>query len=158
MTPTVESTPNRKPAFAQLIVLVIALAAGVGIFWYLSQPTDPSADVPVLTAEAKAYTTNLELGEVSMKATENALGQMLVEITGRITNNGDRPLNSVRLMCVFYDPYNQVLTREIVSIVRARDGVLNPGETRKFRLPFDALPEGWNQAMPQLVIAEILFG
>jgi hypothetical protein len=35
---------------------------------------------------------------------------------------------------------------------------LMPGETKEFRLPFDTLPESWNQALPDLVIAQIVFG
>ena len=34
---------------------------------------------------------------------------------------------------------------------------LKPGETRTFRLPFDDIPGGWNNQMPQLVIARIEF-
>jgi len=34
---------------------------------------------------------------------------------------------------------------------------LQPGETRNFRLPFDAIPSTWNQVLPQLVIARIDF-
>jgi hypothetical protein len=44
-----------------------------------------------------------------------------------------------------------------VSIVRERTGGLNPGETKDFRLPFDSIPESWNQSMPQMVIAQVLF-
>jgi hypothetical protein len=36
-------------------------------------------------------------------------------------------------------------------------GGLKPGETKSFRLPFDAVPAGWNQQMPNLVIAGIDF-
>jgi hypothetical protein len=66
-------------------------------------------------------------------------------------------VENVILQCIFYDPYSQVIARELVPIVRARDGVLYPSETRAFRLAFDTLPETWNQTMPQLVIAEIRF-
>jgi hypothetical protein len=59
---------------------------------------------------------------------------------------------------VFYDAYGQVVLRERVAIVRSRTGGLQPGETKSFRLPFDSIPESWNQAMPQLVIAQVLFG
>lgn len=156
--PTIaENTPKRKVNLASVILLAAVLLVGGGLFWYLSQPVDPTANVPELTLEAKDYTKNLALDDVDMKATENALNQMLVEITGQITNNGDRALQRVRLTCVFYDPYSQVLAREVVAIVREQDGPLMPGETRRFRLPFDALPEGWNQVLPQLVIAEIIF-
>jgi hypothetical protein len=112
---------------------------------------------PELTAEAKAYVKNLQLTEVEMKATESFMGSQLVEITGKITNNGDRALQQVDLNCVFYDPYSQVVLRERVSIVRPKTGGVAPGETKSFRLPFDALPKTWNQTMPQMVIAGIAF-
>jgi hypothetical protein len=118
-----------------------------------SGPTAP----PELTAEAKAYVKNLQLAEVEMKAHESFMGSQLVEITGKITNNGNRELKQVDLNCVFYDAYAQVVLRQRVSIVRPKTGSLKPGETKSFRLPFDTLPQSWNQAMPQMVIAGIVF-
>ena len=92
-----------------------------------------------------------------MKAHESFLKQAVVEITGDITNAGDRALKSVELNCIFYDPYGKVLLRQRVPIVSARTGAVAPGETRSFRLPFDTVPESWNNVMPQLVIAGISF-
>ena len=92
-----------------------------------------------------------------MKATDAYLRQTLVEILGKITNFGDRNLASVDINCVFYDPYGQVVLRERVSIVRSRQGGLKTGETKDFRLAFDTIPESWNQALPQMVIAQIVF-
>lgn len=156
MLPTTE--PRRTRPVALLLVLAVAAAVAGVLWWWLSRPIDLTERLPVLTPEAKAYVKNLKLSDVEMKATENALGQVLVEILGRITNAGNRPVKRAILQCVFYDPYGQVVARELVAIVREKDGILYPGETRKFRLPFDALPDTWNQAMPQLVIAEIVFG
>jgi hypothetical protein len=155
----VASKPEAKPLFSLPLILMalIALLAG-GAFWYLQRHPGDSAQGPVLTPEAKAYVRNLQLSGVEMKATENAIHQQVVEITGKITNNGNRHLKSVKITCIFYDPYTQVVLKERVEIVRARLGGLAPGQTKPFRLPFDNLPESWNQAMPQLVIAEILFG
>lgn len=153
------TTEERRPrSVALLIVIAVAIAIAGALWWWLSQPIDLTERLPVLTPEAKAYVKNLKLSDVEIKATENALGQTLVEILGRITNAGERPVKRAILQCVFYDPYGQVVARELVAIVREKDGILYPGETRKFRLPFDALPDTWNQAMPQLVIAEIIFG
>ncbi len=157
MTFSVDRQQPQRNSRLLLLLLLIVLGAGGALVWYLSQPPNPVARIPVLTPEAKAYTKYLKLSGVEMKATDNALGQTLVEITGKITNTGDKALKSVSLTCVFYDPYNKVLVREVVPIVRSRDGVLYPDETRKFRLPFDSLPKEWNQRMPQLVIAEIIF-
>jgi len=50
-----------------------------------------------------------------------------------------------------------VTLRQRVAIVSSQMGGLKPGETKSFRLPFDNLPESWNQTMPQLVIAAVKF-
>lgn len=110
-----------------------------------------------LSPEAKAYVRSLKLSGVEMKAHESYLKQMVVEIDGSIGNEGDRPLETVELNCVFYDSYGQLVLRERVPIVSSRMGGLKPGETKRFRLPFDSIPESWNRQMPQLVIAGIRF-
>ena len=157
--PTVLKAPPRKTnllliAIVSLLIIVIGAAA-----WFLllrggGKPIQPNA----LTPQAKAYVRNLGLAEVEMKAKENMLGGTLVEITGKITNKGPQTLRAIELNCIFYDPYGQTVLRERAPIVRYRGGKgLQPGETRGFRLPFDAIPAGWNQALPQLVIAGIDF-
>ncbi len=142
------------------LVIVIVLAAICGAaawFFFIRVGRQPQQANP-LTAEGKGYVRNLALAEVEMRAKENMIGGTLVEITGKITNKGPRTLQTVEINCVFYDPYGQAVLRERVPIVRSRGGQgLKPGETRGFRLPFDSIPPGWNQALPQLVIAAIEF-
>lgn len=157
MTPTLGNEKRSGRRWGRVVTLLVVAAAAGGLVWYLEKSPPPAPEEPVLTPEAKAYTKNLQLSGVQIKATENALGQTLVEILGEITNAGARPLALVELNCVFYDINGQAIYRERVPIVRTRDGVMQPGETRKFRLPFDTVPEQWNQAMPQLVIARIVF-
>ncbi|MBI3208203.1 MAG: DUF3426 domain-containing protein [Candidatus Solibacter usitatus] len=139
-----------------ILVALLGLVAG-GALWYFERTPPATPQGPVLTAEAKAYVRNLKLSDTGMTATESAMHQQLVEISGKITNAGERPLKSVLLSCIFADPYGQVILRERVEIVRARLGGIKPGETKQFRLPFDNLPQSWNQRLPQLVIAEIVF-
>lgn len=134
------------------LILCLAVAGGYFVFTRATAPSTAG-----LTPEAKAYTKNLRLGDVEMKATESYLRQEVVEIVGNIGNAGDRALRQVDLNCVFYDVYGQVVLRERVSIVRAKTGGLKPGETKSFRLPFDNIPASWNKQMPQLVIAGIQF-
>jgi hypothetical protein len=140
-----------------LTSIVILLAVGVGAFWYLERlAKQPPSAGPALTTEARDYVRYLKLSGVEMKATESYMKQTVVEITGLIANNGNRPVRTVELNCVFYDSYGQVVLRQRVAIVRPNVG-LQPGEIRNFRLPFDDLPASWNQGMPQLVIAHIKF-
>jgi cell division septal protein FtsQ len=139
------------------IILAVVLAVAGG-FWFLDwQSKRMPVPKVVLTPEAKAYVRYLTLGDVTMKATDAYLRQTLVEILGKITNFGDRDLASVEVNCVFYDSYGQVVLRERVPIVRGDRGGIKPGETKDFRLAFDTIPESWNLAMPQLVIARIIF-
>jgi len=155
------ATPRKKqvsiPPLA--IVLVLVLAAGLAGFLYLDRVAKrPPPPPPPLTAEARAYVRNLKLSDVQMNAHESYLKQSVVEITGNIENAGDRKLALVEITCVFYDAYGQVVLRERVAIVSQKTGGVAPDETKAFRLPFDNIPESWNQMLPQLVIARIDFG
>jgi hypothetical protein len=140
------------------IVVVLLAVAGAGVWHFLLRGGAQAPQERPPTAEATAYIGKLGLANVEMKAKDSMMGGTLVEITGEITNKGARTLRQVELNCVFTDPYGQPLKRERVAIVRPRAGAgLKPGETRRFRLPFDSIPDGWNQALPQLVIAGIDF-
>jgi len=151
-----EQTRSSRSRIPLLIGLIALAVAGL-LVWYLTKNPPPPPQEPVLTPEARAYTKYLQLSNVDMKAWENAVGQMLVEILGDITNAGNRPVRRAQLTCIFYDPNGVEVHRERVAIIRPKDGVLYPGQTRRFRLAFDNLPGTWNQMMPRLVIAEIVF-
>jgi hypothetical protein len=141
-----------------VVVIGLVLVLGLAGFLYLDRTSKKEPPPPPpLTTEARAYAKNLKLANVTMKAHESYLKQSVVEITGDIQNAGDRTLKLVEITCVFYDAYGQVALRERVPIVSPKLGLVPPGQTRPFRLPFDNVPEGWNQAMPQLVIAGIQF-
>jgi hypothetical protein len=154
---TNERGGGRSPALP--IVLGVALLAVAGGWYFFSRPQAP-APPPVLTGEARAYVRAgyLQLSDVNMGARESFAEQRLVEITGKITNAGNRNVKLIEINCVFYDPGGLVVLRERLPIVGGRSsGGLKAGETKSFRLPFDSIPASWNQAMPQLVIAQIVF-
>ncbi len=130
------------------LLLLVLLCAGC------QQKPSGAAATP---EEAKQYIKQLALSDFDMKASESFGGQELVEMTGKIANNGTRPLESVDLICVFADPYGQPVLRETVPIVRADKGGLKPGETKPFRLAFDNVPKTWNQSTPQMVMGGVVF-
>ena len=137
-------------------IIVILGLSGWGAYDYWQRKHPPAA--PLLTAEAKQYVHNLQLSGVEMKAAESYMKQRVVEITGDVANNGARAVKVVEINCVFYDPYGQLVLRERVAIVGRRTGLLAPGDKKSFRLAFDNIPESWNQQLPALVIAQIVFG
>lgn len=147
-----DSSPS--PIFYILIAFTLLGGALLGYFkWQDLHPPEAIG----LSPDAKAYARNLKLSDVEMKANESYMKQMVVEINGKIGNAGDRPLELVEIYCIFHDTYGQMVLRKRVPIVSGRMGGLKPGETKTFRLPFDEIPESWNQALPQLVIAGVKF-
>jgi hypothetical protein len=136
-----------------IYIIAIAAALAGGLLWFVNRPRPAAAAAP-LSADAKAYVRNLHLTEVTMKATESYVKQMVTEIEGKITNAGARTVGHADVYCVFYNSYGEIILRERAPIVVTG---LKPGETRTFRLPFDDIPGGWNNQMPQLVIARIEF-
>lgn len=136
-----------------IYMLAVVLVAGAGLGWYVTHPPAPSNSV-TLTPEAKAYVRNLQLSDVTMKATESYVKQMVTEIEGKISNSGDRTVKQAEVYCIFYNSYNEMILRERVKIVTTP---LKPGDSREFRLPFDTIPSSWNNQMPQLVIASVEF-
>lgn len=159
-SPSAPSIGN--PSFPVLAAVIVALlaAAGATVWWFLLRRPPTPPEPPPLTEEAREYVRNgfLALSDVEMKATENYMMTTVVEVTGKITNKGPRAISVVELICVFREPYGQVIHRERVPIVRRVPGKpFRPGDIRPFRLAFDNIPAGWNQAHPDLVIARIDF-
>ncbi len=151
-TPTAEKKIPVVPVAISAIVLVVLIAGSIYLRRPVAKPAEPSA-----TPEAKAYLANLQLGNVTMKAAENFMRQQVVEIEGDIANKGPRSLQSVDVYCVFSGVDGREIYRERVPIVPSKGSPLKPGDVRRFRLPFDTLPDGWNQALPRMVIAQITF-
>jgi hypothetical protein len=155
----VKTTTEQKSVPVAVLVVALVVILGGGFFLYLDRAANRPPPPPApLTAEAKAYVRSLQLMDVDMQKHESYMKQAVVEITGKIGNNGNRNLHVVEINCVFYDPYGQLVLRERVPIVSQKAGGLAPGEVKNFRLAFDNIPESWNQALPQLVIAQIIFG
>jgi hypothetical protein len=136
-----------------MVLAVLLLGAAAGYFMYGPKPKPPAE--PVLTAEAKAYLPHLALSDVEMEAADASLNVSFLTIKGKITNNGPKTVKVVQVVCVFRDPNGQMLKRERVVIVGSRTGELGTGATKNFELHFDDVPAGWNQVLPDLVIAEI---
>lgn len=156
MAPPATTAKTRNPVL--IVVCVVFAAALIAAVVYLSRPTPTPATLNGhASPEARAYLSNLALSDVKMQATENFMQQQVVEVTGRITNNGPRPLESIEVYCIFDGVDGHAVYRERQAIVNPKGGPLEHGQTRAFRLPFDALPDSWNQALPHLVIASIHF-
>jgi hypothetical protein len=151
--------PEKRAAVPPLVIVLglFVVLGGAGFVFLNHKAGQPPPPPPPLTQEARAYVHNLKLSNVLMNAHTSYLNQQVVEITGNVANAGDRKLALVEINCVFYDGYGQLVLRERVPVVSRKMGGLAPGETKQFRLPFDSIPESWNQVMPTMVIAQVQF-
>jgi hypothetical protein len=147
---------TKRPPLTLIVVGIIVLVGLVAGAIYLSRPAKPASESGA-SAEAMAYLPKLVLSDVSMQASENFMKQQVIEVNGKITDNGPRALKAVDVYCLFYGVNGQEIHRERLPIIQPKSPSLKPGETRPFRLPFDAVPDGWNQALPKMVIAQITF-
>jgi hypothetical protein len=139
-----------------VIGLGVVLVAGA-FAWLTFAPKPAPPPPPVLTEEAREYLPNLKLSNVHMQAAESYVNSRLIEIFGDITNAGNRKVQLIEVTCVFRDFSQREVARERAWVVDGRPGALAPGQTRSFRLPFDTIPDTWDQVMPKLVIAQIRF-
>jgi hypothetical protein len=155
-----KGTTAKKPAIplsAPVVIAIIAVLLAGGAAAYLTFGPKPAPPPPpVLTQEAKDYLPNLKLSDVGLQAAESYINSSLVEILGKVGNVGNRGVKLVQVNCVFRNVYGQPIRRELATVV-GKTGALKPGDTKPFRLAFDNPPPGWNQAMPDLVIAQIQF-
>ncbi len=154
------TVPQRKlpPAVYVAAALMVAVLLAGG--FYLSRPS-PRNEAKGPSSEAKAYLPNIHLSGVEMKAAENFMRQQVVYLSGEIANSGSREIKRIDVYCIFSGVDGRDLYREPRSITGPMGGAtggLRSGQTRPFQLTFDNLPDGWNQAMPKLVIAGIDFG
>jgi len=146
----------RDPVPLVIGAIVVLLGAGVAfyVFWQSQQRQETTA---VLTPEAEAYLPFLDLIDVEMGAADTFLEQTLVEITGKINNRGDKSVALVEIYCVFRDINGIEIAREPRVVIGSKTGPLAPQEEKSFRLAFDNLPADWNQALPNLFVAQIVF-
>ena len=86
-----KTAKEQKGIPVAVLVVALVIILGAGFFLYLDrasrQPPPPPAP---LSSEAKAYTRNLQLMDVDMQKHESYLKQAVVEITGKIGNNGNK--------------------------------------------------------------------
>ena len=144
------------------IVIGLAVVLILGVFgWLTFGLEDPAARAAgPLPTQARDYLENLTLEDVRMQASESmANGRLIGNPRHHPGNHGTRKVKLAEVTCVFRDYGEQVVKRELVPIVGGAtgSGVLYPGQARNFRLPFDNIPESWNQVMPTMVIAQIQF-
>jgi len=135
------------PITVAFTATILMIAAAALTLWIRAGSGQSSAP-PVPTPEAKAYFPHIEVAGAKMSAARNFLGDTVVYLDARVTNQGSKTVRRLDLQLEFVDTLGQVVLRELAHPVSSRTAPLAPGETRAIRLSFEHMPIDWNQAPP----------
>ena len=149
--------PRNDHGISTLIIIFIVsvvLAALVAVFVLqqhhaVSRPAAVAAARPALSAEQKAYLASLVFADFHMSAAANFLGDTVTYLDGSVTNQR-REAGAPPRCGVEFRGYAQPggAAGDRSSPCRIAPRLLQPGETRAFRVTFEHMPVDWNQAPP----------
>jgi hypothetical protein len=136
--------------------LVFMAAVLAGLYFMVQRQSQPEAP-PAPNPEAEEYLENLAVADLRMSAEENFLQQQVTYLDGRLSNQGDRTIQQLRLRLYFRDTLNQVVLRVDRDVIGSASAPLTAGESREFRLQFDNVPASWNRQVPQFQLVSMEF-
>jgi len=162
--------PPSEPRERNWIPLVIAAAAVLivaAIVVFTMERGKGPATVTPISAAPDPYAASLPITSVVMSESSNLAGGKVTYIDGHITNNGNRTVSGVSAQVLFRNTAKEVAQNETQAMkwIRTRDpyvdlepasaAPLKPGESRDFRLIFDAVTPDWNGVYPEIRIVRI---
>ncbi len=152
---------NWKPfAYAGAAVLLL-----LAVLIFLGQRQQAAANPGGAGLAAPApYAASLPLSQIQMSDSTNLSGGKETYLDGIVTNTGKHTVYAVTVQVAFKDftgllaaketlPLNLIHFREpYVDTEPVRSAPIHPGDAREFRLIFDAVPQTWDGAYPEVRI------
>ena len=143
-------------AAAAVVLLIIAVLA------FMGRHKGPAA--PKTLQPADVYAAHLPLSQLAMSESENLSGGKMTYLDGHVQNTGDKTVSGVTVQVVFANDEQMPPTVDTLplTLIRMKEPYIDtqpvgaapikPGEDREFRLTFEAVPDNWNQQMPEVRI------
>ena len=161
--PPVAAERNWLPV-AVAAAIVIAIVAGI-VFFYEHGKSAPT--VTPVSAATDPYAAHLDLGKLAMSESASLSGGKVTYLDGHITNQGNRTVTGITVQVLFRDAANEIAWNETqpLRLIRTREpevdlepvaaAPLKPGDQQDFRLVFDAVPDQWDGAYPEIRILHV---
>jgi hypothetical protein len=163
LVPTSEKPERNWLPMAIAAVAVIAVAIVVIV---LLQHGRGGNTVTPISASVDPYAANLPITGLTMSESGNLAGGKVTYIDGRISNTGDRTVTGITVQVLFRNVAKEVAQNETqpLKFIRMREpyidvepvsaAPLKPGESRDFRLIFDAVAPSWDGAYPEIRVVQ----
>jgi hypothetical protein len=157
-TPPVAEKGGVPPAVWGVAALVVVIV--VAVIAFAGRHKGPPA--PKTLQPPDAYAAHLPLSQLAMSESESLSGGKLTYLDGHVQNTGDKTVTGITVQVVFANDEQMPPTVDTVPLtfIRMKDPYIDtqpvsaapikPGEDREFRLTFEAVPDNWNQQMPEV--------
>jgi hypothetical protein len=155
--PPTEQNSEWRPKVLGIVAVVSVFAVVVFV-----QRPKPHPPVPV-----NPYATQLKISGITMSTAQNFIGAKVTYIDGTLTNPGNKTVTSAIILVTFRDAYGQVAqidnlpakllqtTGPYPDTIDLAASPLAAGQSKPFRLIFDHVSAQWNQAYPELQVANV---
>ena len=152
---------ERDPGWLPKVAGIAAIVVVAGVVVFLLRPK------PQPTVPANPYATQLKISDLAMSTAQNFVGAKVTYIDGTLTNPGNKVVTRAVVHVTFRDAYGQVAQIEDVPVkILQTSGPypdtidlaalpLTPGQSEPFRLIFEHVSAQWNQAYPEMQVADV---
>src|SRR5579862_3782193 len=145
-------------AFAVGVVVVLIVVAGFVLLTRSTVPHKSAAESKLpFGTEEQSYAANIHLLGIEYSQSENLLNQEFTYATGKISNDGNRPIRALELTVEFHDQFNQVVLREAQRVIDVTAAPLPAGQQRDFQVTIQQhIPSTWNQQYPSIRVTGLV--
>ena len=160
--------PRSWKPFAAAGLVILLLAGGLLLFGRSDATGKPGISPGGAgLAQPAAYAGSLPISGLQMSDSSNLSGGKETYLDGTIQNTGSRVVRAVTVQIGFKDVTGVLAAKETLplTLVRFREPYVDtepvsaepigPGESRSFRLIFDAAPQSWDGAYPEVRVISV---
>lgn len=161
-----EPRPWKPFAAAGLVILLV-----VGAFLLLLRKgtagTPANNPGGANLAQPAAYAESLPISDLQMSDSTNLSGGREIYLDGMIRNTGSQVVRAITVQTGFKDVTGLLAGKQTLplTLIRFREPYVDtepvsaepirPGESRSFRLIFDAVPQSWDGAYPEVRVISV---
>ena len=155
------SSTGRDSQWLPKLLGIAAILVIAAIVAFLFRPK-PHSQVP-----PNPYASQLKISDPVMSTSQNFVGAKVTYIDGTLTNPGDKTVTHAVIHVTFRDSLGQVAQIDDVpakilltsgpypDTIDLSASALGPGQSRPIRLIFEHISEQWNQAYPEIQVADV---
>lgn len=155
------ASTDRDPEWLPKVLGVAAILVVAGVAVFLLRPT------PHPQAPPNPYAAQLKISDLAMSTSQNFVGAKVTYIDGTLTNPGNQTVTHAIVHVTFRDSMGQVAQIEDVPVkilmtsgpypdtINLSAAPLVPSQSRPIRLIFEHISDQWNQAYPEMQVADV---